>query len=77
MTRIPPVYALYLKNRTIAVILGSLLAMELIVAIVGLGATLSKEEFMPLYVIGHLPRSFIYFGCVTCLFVEDLLKMFE
>jgi len=66
-----------MKKRTVIIILGSLLAMELIVAIVGLGATLSKEAFMPLYVISHLPRSFIYFGCGTCHFVKDLLKMFE
>lgn len=66
-----------MKKRAVAIILASLLAIELIVAIVGLGATLWREEFMPLFVIGHLPRSFIYFGCVACLFVKDLLKKFE
>ncbi len=59
------VYALYQQRKWLAILLISLLAIEFAVAIIGVGVTLSKHNFVPLDIVSHLPNSFEYFGYVS------------
>lgn len=58
------VYVLYQQRKWLAILLISLLGIEFVVAIIGVGVTLSKHHFVPLDIVRHLPNSFEYFGYV-------------
>ncbi|KAF8161151.1 hypothetical protein B0H34DRAFT_368412 [Crassisporium funariophilum] len=70
------VYALYNQRRWIGRLLLSMLVLEIVLALIGMGLNIPKNDtFVPLLITTHLPASFAYFG-ITALVVQCIILAF-
>ncbi|KAF9529378.1 hypothetical protein CPB83DRAFT_263260 [Crepidotus variabilis] len=69
------VYALYGQSKRIFLVLFSLLALEFVVAIMGLAVTLPGHTFTSVNVITRLPTSFAYFGFTALVVQASILVL--